>query len=221
MHVSRIVAKRNGKEYVSHLVRRSFREDGKVKHETLANLSALPDTAVAAVRASLSGTPLMSAEDRLEIVRSRPHGHIAAIWAQAHALGLPALLGPAGPKRDLAMALIVARVARPGSKLATTRWWTDTTLAHDVGITGASTDSVYAAMDWLAGRQDRIETRLAARHLNDTANPNRLALFDLSSSWMTGRCCPLAARGYSRDGKSGYPKSNTDSSPTRTVARSR
>lgn len=206
MHVSRIVAKRNGKEYVSHLVRRSFREDGKVKHETLANLSALPDTAVAAVRASLSGTPLMSAEDRLEIVRSRPHGHIAAIWAQAHALGLPALLGPAGPKRDLAMALIVARVARPGSKLATTRWWTDTTLAHDVGITGASTDSVYAAMDWLAGRQDRIETRLAARHLNDTVNPNRLALFDLSSSWMTGRCCPLAARGYSRDGKKGLPQ---------------
>ncbi|MEI6622481.1 MAG: IS1634 family transposase [Actinomycetes bacterium] len=206
MHVSTIVARRNGKEYVSHLVRRSFREDGKVKHETLANLSALPDTAVAAVRASLSGAPMMAADERLEIVRSRPHGHIAAIWAQAHALGLPGLLGPAGRERDLAMALIVARVARPGSKLATTRWWTDTTLAVDLGITKASTDNVYAAMDWLADRQDRIETQLAARHLNDTVNPNRLALFDLSSSWMTGRCCPLAARGYSRDGKKGLPQ---------------
>ena len=206
MHVSTIVARRNGKEYVSHLVRRSFREDGKVKHETLANLSALPDTAVAAVRASLTGAPMMAAGDQMEIVRSRPHGHLAAIWAQAHALGLPGLLGPAGPRRDLVMALIVARVAQPGSKLATTRWWADTTLGADLGISHVSTDVVYTAMDWLAGRQDRIEARLAARHLNADVNPARLALFDLSSSWMTGRKCPLAARGYSRDGKKGLPQ---------------
>ena len=86
-------------------MRRSFREDGKVKHETLANLSALPDTAVVAVRASLTGAPMMAAGDQMEIVRSRPHGHLAAIWAQARTLGLPGLLGPAGPRRDLVMAL--------------------------------------------------------------------------------------------------------------------
>ena len=88
------------------------------------------------------------------MTHSLPHGHVAAVVAQAHALGLPTLLGPAGRQRDLAFALIVARVARPGSKLATTRWWADTTLAHDLGITEASTDEVYAAMDWLAARQD-------------------------------------------------------------------
>jgi hypothetical protein len=102
--------------------------------------------------------------------------------------------------------LIVARVCRPGSKLATTRWWADTTLAHDLGVAEASTDEVYAAMDWLVARQDSIETTLARKHLSGPANPHRLALFDLSSSWMTGRHCPLAARGYSRDGKKGLPQ---------------
>src|ERR1035437_3038631 len=130
----------------------------------------------------------------------------AAVHAQAKALGLPALLGPAGRERDIALALIIARVCRPGSKLATTRWWADTTLADDLGVADASTDEVYAAMDWLAGRQDAIETKLVRTHLSGAANPDRLVLFDLSSSWMTGRCCPLAARGYSRDGKKGLPQ---------------
>jgi Transposase DDE domain len=97
-------------------------------------------------------------------------------------------------------------VCRPGSKLATTRWWADTTLAADLGVADASTDEVYAAMDWLAGRQDAIETKLVRTHLTGADNPDRLALFDLSSSWVTGRCCPLAARGYSRDGKKGLPQ---------------
>lgn len=206
MHVSTIVARRGGKEYVSHLVRRSFREDGKVKHETLANLSSLPDAAVEVVRGALAGKTLLTADESVEVARSLPHGHVAAIAAQAAALGLPGLLGPAGRMRDLAFALIVARVARPGSKLATTRWWADTTLAADLGVGGASTDEVYAAMDWLAARQDAIEKRLAARHLGETANPRKLALFDLSSSWVTGSRCPLAARGYSRDGKKGLPQ---------------
>ncbi len=206
MHLSTIVAKRNGREYVSHLVRRSFREDGKVKHETLANLSALPDPAIDAVRASLSGKTMITADDSMEVVRSLPHGHVAAICAQAKALGLPGLLGPPGRQRDIAFALIVARVARPGSKLATTRWWVDTTLAADLGITDASTDEVYEAMDWLAQRQGSIEKQLAARHLSEDVNPHRLALFDLSSSWMTGSHCPLAAYGYSRDGKKGLPQ---------------
>jgi hypothetical protein len=211
MHVARVVGGYKTKsgeqrEYVSQLLRRTFRQDGKVKHETLANLSPLPAAAIEAVRACLAGKTLLGAGEDLELTRSLPHGHVAAVLAQAHALGLPALLGPAGRQRDLALALVVARVCRPGSKLATTRWWTDTTLAADLGIADAGTDEVYAAMDWLAGRQDSIETALARRHLDGTANPNRLALFDLSSSWMTGSHCPLAARGYSRDGKKGLPQ---------------
>jgi hypothetical protein len=118
-------------------------------------------------------------------------------------LGLPALLGPAGPQRDLAMALIISRVVSPGSKLSTLTWWADTTLGADLGVDGASTDDIYAAMDWLGGQQDSIEAQLAARHLAPEVNPSRMALFDLSSSWMEGRRCPLAARGYSRDGKKG------------------
>ena len=211
MHVAKVVGRYTTKsgerrEYVSHLLRRTYRDGAKVKHETLANLSALPAPAIEAVRASLAGKTLVEAGDYLEVMRSLPHGHVAAVYAQAKALGLPALLGPAGRDRDLALALIIARVVRPGSKLATTSWWADTTLAADLGVAGASTDEVYAAMDWLVGRQDTIEKTLARRHLDTAANPNRLALFDLSSSWVTGRCCPLAARGYSRDGKKGLPQ---------------
>jgi hypothetical protein len=118
-------------------------------------------------------------------------------------LGLPALLGPAGRQRDLALALIISRVIAPASKLSTLTWWADTTLGTDLGVAEASTDDIYAAMDWLGHRQDAIEAKLAARHLAPEPNPSRMALFDLSSSWMEGRCCPLAARGYSRDGKKG------------------
>ncbi|RZL71749.1 MAG: IS1634 family transposase [Rhodococcus sp. (in: high G+C Gram-positive bacteria)] len=210
MHVAKVSKKyttRSGpRESVSYLLRRTYRDGGKVKHETLANLSALPEPAIEAVRASLAGAPLVAAGAGLEVTRSLPHGHVAAVMAQARALGLPALLGPAGRCRDLALALIVARVIRPGSKLATTRWWTDTTLAADLSVAGAGTDEVYHAMDWLAGQQDDIEKALARRHLTGDANPDRLALFDLSSSWMTGSHCPLAARGYSRDGKKGLPQ---------------
>jgi hypothetical protein len=194
------------RESVSHLLRRSYRDGGRIRHETLGNVSALPESALAALRASLAGKTVLVADEAVEVIRALPHGHVAAVAAQARALGLPGLLGPAGPARDLAFALIVARVCRPASKLATTRWWADTTLAADLGIVDASTDEVYAAMDWLAGRQDTIEKALVGRHLAGPANPDRLALFDLSSSWVTGRCCPLAARGYSRDGKKGLPQ---------------
>ena len=211
MHVAKVVNRYRTKsgeqrEYFSYLLRRSYREEGKVKHETLANLSALPDPAIEAVRASLAGKTLLVAGQDVRVVRSRPHGHVAAITAQAKALGLPGLLGPPGRMRDLAMALVVARVARPASKLATSRWWADTTLGVDLGVGEASTDEVYAAMDWLADRQEGIEKALAARHLAGPGNPDRVALFDLSSSWVTGRCCPLAAHGYSRDGKKGLPQ---------------
>ena len=151
--------------YRTHLLRRSFREGGKVKKETLANLSALPDSAIAALKASLSGSVLVDAGDMFEIERSLPHGHVAAAHVMASRLGLKNLLGPDCLERDLAYGLIIARAVAPASKLATTRWWADTTLGADLGIDSAGTDEVYAAMDWLLSRQDAIEKKLAARHL--------------------------------------------------------
>ena len=189
------------RDYETHLLRRSWREGGKVRNETVANLSHLPSDLIEVIRGSLAGEAFVPAAAAATITRSVPHGHVAAVWAQARALGLPALLGPAGRHRDLALALVIARVLEPGSKLATTGWWADTTLAADLDIGGASTDETYAAMDWLLGHQDAIEAKLARRHLAPEVNPSRMALFDLSSSWMEGRHCPLAARGYSRDGK--------------------
>jgi hypothetical protein len=189
--------------YESVLVRRTYREAGKVRHETLANLSALPEQAIAAVEAALKGEPLVPAARALAIASSLPHGHVAAVHAMARKLGLPGLLGPAGPQRDLALALVVSRVVAPASKLSTLSWWDDTTLGADLGVADAAAGDIYAAMDWLAGRQEAIEAQLAARHLAPAANPGRMALFDLSSSWLEGRHCPLAARGYSRDGKKG------------------
>ena len=189
------------RDYQSAYLRRTFREGGKVRNETVANLSALPAHVVDWVEAGLKGKSLVPADRAATITRSVPHGHVAAVRAQAVALGLPAMLGPAGRHRDLAMALIISRVVHPGSKLATASWWDDTTLGADLDIAGASTDEVYASMDWLLERQNAIEATLAKRHLAPEANPSRMALFDLSSSWMEGRHCPLAKRGYSRDGK--------------------
>jgi len=194
------------RRYESVLVRRSYRDGKKVRHETLANLSKLPADAIDAIEATLKGQRLVPAQEAFTITRSLPHGHVAAVTAMAHRLGLPALLGPACQSRDLVFALIVSRVVRPKSKLSTLSWWPDTTLGVDMDVAGASTDEVYAAMDWLTGRQDGIEKRLATRHLAPQANPSRMALFDLTSAWVTGRCCELAARGYSRDGKKGLPQ---------------
>jgi len=190
---------RNGqtRTYRTHLLRRSYRDGGKVKKETLANLSALPDSAIAALKASLSGSVLVDAGDMFDIERSLPHGHVAAAHVMASRLGLKKLLGPDCGQRDLAYGLIIARAVAPASKLATTRWWADTTLGADLGIDGASTDEVYAAMDWLFSRQDAIEKKLAARHLSRGG----MALFDLSSAWLEGHSCPLGAFGHSRDGK--------------------
>jgi hypothetical protein len=185
--------------YQRHLLRRSYRDGGKVRKETLANLSHLPDEAIEAVRLVLAGATVVDADAGLEVTRSLPHGHVAAIHAQARALGLPALLGPPCLQRDLAYALIVSRVARPASKLSTIGWWDDTTVGHDLGVAGTSTDEVYDAMDWLLGRQDDIEGQLARRHLRHGG----MALFDLSSSWVEGSHCELAAFGHSRDGKRG------------------
>jgi hypothetical protein len=188
--------------YERHLLRRSFRDDGKVRKETLANLSHLPPEAITAVRAVLAGKTLIDAGAGLEVARSLPHGHAAAVHQMARTLGFPALLGPPGRDRDLAYALIISRVLRPASKLSTAGWWDDVTLGPDLGVAGASTDDIYAAMDWLVSRQDDIEKQLAARHLAEGG----IAMFDLSSSWVEGQHCELAAYGYSRDGKRGKPQ---------------
>jgi hypothetical protein len=208
MHVARIRSSHTDKqgqrrEYESAYLRRTYRDGGKVRHETLANLSGLGEQTLASIEAALKGTPLVPAGDAMTITRSLPHGHVAAAHAMAVKLGLPALLGPACRERDLALALVISRVVAPASKLATLTWWADTTLGADLGVAKASTDDIYAAMDWLEDRQDAIEAKLARRHLAPEANPRRMALFDLSSSWMEGRRCPLAGRGYSRDGKKG------------------
>jgi hypothetical protein len=188
--------------YQRHLLRRSYRDGGKVRKETLANLSHLPDGAIDAVRLVLAGKTVVDAGAALEVTRSLPHGHVAAVAAMAGKLGFPGLLGPPCPERDLAYALIVSRVARPASKLSTIGWWDDVTLGLDLGVAGASTDQVYAAMDWLLERQDTIEAELAHRHLREGG----MALFDLSSSWVEGSHCELAAFGHSRDGKRGKPQ---------------
>jgi len=208
MHVARnqrTYTAKSGEErvYESVLVRRTYRDGAKVRHETLANLSALPAEAVSAIEATLKGERLVPAGQAVRITAAAPHGHVAAVHAAAVQLGLPALLGPPGRARDLALALIISRVVRPGSKLSTLTWWNDTTLGADLGVADASTDDIYAAMDWLQHRQDAIEAELARRHLGPEPNPSRMALFDLSSSWLEGSQCPLAARGYSRDGKKG------------------
>jgi len=205
MHVDRVRSRHTSKsgetrEYESRLLRRSFRKpDGRVGKETLANLSALPAAAVDAVEAVLKGATLVDAGAALSITRSRAHGHVALVHAAAQQLGLPALLGPACRERDLAYALIVSRVVAPRPKLATLAWWDDVTLGPDLGIADAPRDDVYQAMDWLLGRQDPIEAALAGRHLREGG----IAMFDLSSSWVEGTHCELAARGYSRDGKKG------------------
>ncbi len=197
VHVATTRRHYKDKVYETTLLRRSYREGGKVKTETLANLSHLPAETIELVRESLAGKTHVEAGSGFEIERSLPHGHVAAVWAMADKVGLAKLLGPPCAERDLTLALVVARAVRPASKLATTRWWTSTTLAADLGVAGASTDDVYAAMDWLVERQADIEGALARRHLEAGGR----VLYDLSSSWVEGRCCPLAARGYSRDGK--------------------
>nr|WP_239655147.1 IS1634 family transposase [Mycobacterium riyadhense] len=211
MHVARTPSRYVNKagnvhRYESVLVRRTYREGKKVRHETLANLSKLPAEAIAAIEATLKGQALVPAEAACTITRSLPHGHVAAVAAMARRLGFPGLLGPACRSRDLVLGLIISRVIRPASKLSTLSRWADCTLGPDLAVADASTDEVYAAMDWLANRQDAIEKKLAAKHLGPEANPSRMALFDLTSSWVTGRCCELAAYGYSRDGKKGLPQ---------------
>ena len=201
MHVAIIASKQGGKTYYSKLLRRSFRdENGKVQKKTLANLSSLSDETIALVRGSLAGKQYVEASDAFEILRSRKHGPVAAIAAAFDRLGMIELIGSEPCReRDLVCAMIAARIIRPHSKLATTRWWKDTTLGEMFGVDDAEVDELYAAMDWLGKRQNRIQAKLARRHFRDGG----LVLFDLTSSYFEGTTCPLGRRGHNRDGKKG------------------
>ena len=203
MHVSTTTRRSGDREYTATLLRRSYRQDGKVKKETLANLSHLPPPAIDAIRRVLAGETLVNAEDAFEIERSLPAGHVNAALAMARRLELPKLLDRSTCReRDLCMAMILGRVICPGSKLGTVRTLGQSTLASELGVQSADEDDLYAAMDWLLERQDAIEDRLAARHLRD----GEMVLYDVSSSYFEGRTCPLAKLVYSRDGKSGLPQ---------------
>ena len=185
--------------YESHLLRRSYREDGKVKNETVGNISHLPPHLIEIVRRALKGETFWGQEEAFRIECSLPHGDAAAVFSQARALGFPEILGPAGRERDLAFALLISRVLRPASKLASGRLLADTSLGADLAVPAHDPDALYAALDWLGERQAAIEKTLARRHLE----AGGLVLYDLSSSYLTGSHCPLGARGYSRDGRRG------------------
>jgi transposase len=203
MHVSTTTRRVGDREYNATLLRRSYRQDGKVKKETLANLSHLPPEAIDALRRVLAGETLMSVDDAFEIERSLPAGHVNAALAMARRLQLGKLLDRSGCReRDLCLAMIVERVIAPGSKLGMARTLGQSTLAGELGVEGADEDDLYEAMDWLVERQGTIEDRLARRHLRD----GEMVLYDVSSSYFEGRCCPLAKLGYSRDGKPGLPQ---------------
>lgn len=195
MHID-IVPNRGARP--AYLLRESYREGGRVHKRTLANLSSLSDEQILALRAVLRGESLAPVETLFEAIASPAHGHVQALRVAMRGLELERLLGSRSCReRDLACAMIAARVLAPHTKLATTRWWHSTTLAEEFGVAEADEDELYAAMDWLLARQGAIEKKLAARHLR----PGGLALYDLSSSYFEGTHCPLARIGYNRDGK--------------------
>jgi hypothetical protein len=197
-----VTTRREGKhrQYVAHLLRRSYREGGVVKKETVANLSHLPDEVIELIRRSLRGEQFLSAAEAIEVERSLPHGQVAAVLAMARALELPRLLERQhSPERSRVLALLCQQVLQPGSKLACTRALAQSTLGEELGVEGVDADQLYAALDWLLERQEPIEARLARRHLAEGAH----VLYDVSSSYFEGRSCSLLAFGYSRDGRRG------------------
>jgi transposase len=204
-HVVTTTRKYKDRVYHTHLLRRSYREGGTVKNETLGNLSHLPDALVEIIRRSLQGETFVPLAQAFEISSSRAQGHVQAVATAMQRLGFASLIA-AKPcrERDRVLAMVASRIVAPQTKLATTRWWHTTTLAEDFAVTDASEDDLYAAMDWLLLRQGRIEKKLAARHLS----AGGLVLYDLSSSYFEGTTCPLAKRGYSRDGKHGMRQVN-------------
>jgi transposase len=197
MHID-IVPNRDSRP--TFLLRESYREGSRVRKRTLANLSTLNEEQIETIRAVLRGESLRPAGELFEAIRSLPHGHVHAVSVAMQRLNFPKLLSSrAQPERDLVCAMVASRILAPHTKLATTRWWTTTTLAQHFGVLEADEDALYRAMDWLLERQDGIEKKLASRHLGT----GDVALYDLSSSYFEGCCCPLAKLGYNRDGKRG------------------
>jgi len=200
-HVATIKTKgKGGTVYTSYLLRRSYREDGKVKHENLGNLSHLPLDVIDAIRAMLAGRRLVDLDESFEIERSSPHGHVAAVLGVLRSLDVERLLARERCReRDLCVAMICQLVIGPCSKLSMTRRFSQTTLVDELELGEVTEPELLGAMDWLLDRQDRVEKTLARRHLTDGG----FVLYDLSSSYVEGRCCELAALGHSRDGKPG------------------
>ena len=184
------------------LLRETWREGQKIHKRTLANLSHWPPEKVETLRRLLKDEALVAAKDAFVIERSIPHGPVEAILGTIRKLGLDGLLSSIRCReRDLVIAMIAERLIHPCSKLATTRLWHTTTLAEELGLGDADEDDLYGAMDWLLARQERIERKLASRHLSEGS----LVLYDVTSSYYEGRCCPLAQYGHDRDGKKGRP----------------
>ena len=187
------------------LLRESYREDGKVRKRTLCNLSDWSTAHIEGLRGVLKGGTVIPADrEAFTITRSLPHGHIAAALGTAQKIGLDRILGPDGNRcRDLVLAMIVGRILDPASKLAAARALSPATatssLGTVLGLGEVDEDEFYTALDWLQERQAAIEAALAKRHLKN----GTLVLYDVSSSYMEGRCCPIAQRGYSRDGRRG------------------
>jgi len=203
MHVARVRSVHGGKEYVSVLLRQSYREDGRVRHRTLASLTALPEPLIELIRGFLRGERFLPAGEAFRIVRSLPHGHVTAVLGMTRSLGLPALLDRRPSRsRDLAIALVTARLIAPASKLATAALLGQTTLGAACGVEGADEDELYGAMDWLLARQARVEAALARRHLG----AGSLVLYDLTSTYVEGSHCPLARHGHSRDHRPDRPQ---------------
>jgi transposase len=202
VHVATTKRVYKGKTYVTHLLRRSLRKGKTVTHQTLGNLSHLPDHVIDLIRRSLKGETFVPAANAVRITRSLPHGHVQAVLKMVKTLGLDDLIAPEpSRRRHLVVAMIVERLVFPSSKLANTRHWHDTTLAEELDVADATEDQLYDAMDWLLERQAAIENKLARRHLTDGA----LVFYDVTSSYYEGKTCPLARFGHDRDGKTGLP----------------
>src|SRR4051812_8234241 len=202
VHVATTKRVYKGKTYVTHLLRRSIRKGKTVTHETLGNLSHLPEPLIDLIKRSLKGETFVPAAQAFRITRSLPHGHVEAILAMIRKLALDDLVASEpSRRRDLVIAMIAERLLFPSSKLANTRHWHDTTLAEELGVADATEDQLYDAMDWLRARQEVIEKKLAKRHLSSGA----LVLYDVTSSYYEGKTCPLARYGHDRDGKTGCP----------------
>ena len=202
VHVATTKRVYKGKTYVTHLLRRSIRKRKTVTHQTLGNLSHLPDHLIDIIKRSLKGEAFVPAAAAFKITKSLPHGHVAAVLTMIRKLGLDDLIASEpSRRRNLVVAMIVERLVFPSSKLANTRHWHDTSLAEELDVADATEDQLYDAMDWLLERQSAIEKKLAKRHLSDGA----LVLYDVTSSYYEGKTCPLARFGHDRDGKTGLP----------------